>query len=181
MFQKYTDLLKNAIDAINVSEWDSAIELIARTYKEDRQVLICGNGGSASTASHFVVDWNKMTQHYSGKALRGICLADNVGLITAYANDHSYDLIFSEQVKMYGTKGDLLIIVSGSGNSQNVIKAIDTAHTLEMQTLAVVGFSGGKAALRAQHKAHVPSNDMQICEDIHLMFGHMVMKYLCGL
>lgn len=179
MFQTYTNALRNILDKIDVSEWDNAINLIKNAYSEDRLVLTCGNGGSASTASHFVVDWNKMTQHYNGKSLRGLCLADNIGLITAYANDYSYDSIFSEQVKFYGKKGDLLIIVSGSGNSKNVLEAIDIANDIEMQTLALVGFSGGEAAKRARHKAHVPSNDMQICEDIHLMFGHMVMKVLC--
>ena len=180
MFQTYTNTLRNVLAEIDVSEWDNAIKLIKNVYIEDRQVLTCGNGGSASTSSHFIVDWNKMTQHHNGKAIRGICLADNIGLITAYANDYSYDSIFSEQVKFYGKKDDLLIIVSGSGNSKNVVSAINTANALGMQTLALVGFSGGEAANRAQYKAHVPSFDMQICEDIHLMFGHMVMKALCG-
>ena len=181
MFQTYTEKLKKVMSEINISDWDNAINLIKSTYRADRQIFTCGNGGSASTASHFIVDWNKMSQHYNGVALRGHCLADNIGLITAYANDYCYDSVFSEQLKFCGKKDDLLIIISGSGNSQNVLEAINTAHKLQMQTLALVGFSGGKAAQHAQHVAHVPIDDMQICEDLHLMFGHMVMKELCEL
>ena len=136
MYQAYTTNLRNVLGEIDATDWDNAINLIKDAYSEDRKVLTCGNGGSASTSSHFITDWNKMTQHHNGKALKGICLADNIGLITAYANDYSYVSIYSEQVKFYGKKDDLLIIVSGSGNSPNVVAAIDTANSLGMKTLS---------------------------------------------
>lgn len=179
MFDNYAQSLRDTLKKIDSNEWDAAIRLIKATYEADNQILTCGNGGSASTASHYITDWNKMTQHFNGKGIRGICLADNLGIITAYANDYSYNDIFSEQVKIYGKKSDLLIAVSGSGNSKNIIKAIDEANELGLITLAVTGYSGGVAAKRAKYKVHVPVNDMQISEDLHLVFGHMVMKEIC--
>ena len=179
MFRQYSTKLINTIKLVDASEWDAAISKIAEKYNKDKQILICGNGGSASTASHYVTDWNKMTQHYNRRGMRGISLTDNVGIITAYANDYCYEDIFAEQVKNYAVPNDLLITVSGSGNSPNIIKAIDTANRLGVETLAVVGFSGGKAAEKANSKVHVPVDDMQISEDLHLVFGHMVMKALC--
>ena len=180
MFQEYSTKLVKTINAINAREWDDAILKIKETYNTDKQILICGNGGSASTASHYVTDWNKMTQHYNGRGLRGICMSDNLGIITAYANDYSYADIYSEQLKIYANPGDLLIVISGSGNSPNILNAIEEAHRLQLSTLAVVGFSGGTAAQISQLKVHVPVDDMQISEDLHLVFGHMVMRSLCA-
>ena len=181
MFKRYSKELINTIQLVDACEWDAAILKIAEKYENDKQIFVCGNGGSASTASHYITDWNKMTQHFNRRGMRGISLTDNVGLITAYANDYCYEDIFSEQVKNYALPGDLLIVVSGSGNSPNIIKAIDTANDLGIETLAIVGFSGGKAAEKANSKVYVPVDDMQISEDLHLVFGHMVMKHLCNL
>jgi D-sedoheptulose 7-phosphate isomerase len=121
-----------------------------------------------------------MSHLATGKQFKGICLSDNTGLITAYANDLSYDDIYSEQVKNLMKEGDLLIIVSGSGNSENVVRAIDVANDLGCETLAICGYDGGKVKKIARHSLHIKSFDMQLCEDAHFMFGHMVMKRLCG-
>jgi D-sedoheptulose 7-phosphate isomerase len=121
-----------------------------------------------------------MSHLATGKQFKGICLSDNTGLITAYANDLSYDDIYSEQVKNLMKEGDLLIIVSGSGNSENVVRAIDVANDLGCETLAICGYDGGKVKKIAKHSLHIKSFDMQLCEDAHFMFGHMVMKRLCG-
>jgi D-sedoheptulose 7-phosphate isomerase len=181
MYQEYSEKLINTLRLINASEWDNAILKIKETYEADNQILTCGNGGSALTASHFITDWNKMTQQFNGRGLRGICLSDNIGLVTAYANDLNYSEIYSEQVKTYAKEGDLFIVVSGSGNSPNILKSIEAAKDLGLTTVAVVGFSGGEAAKNAHLKVHVPINDMQISEDLHLAFGHMAMKALCNL
>ena len=105
-------------------------------------------------------------------------LCDNVGILTAYSNDMSYEDVFSEQVRAYGKRGDLLVLVSGSGNSANLIKANQMAKKMGIKTLAVVGYDGGKLKNICDNYVHVPSFDMQICEDIHLIFGHIVMKHL---
>ena len=142
------------------------------------KILICGNGGSASTASHYVTDWVKMSLVLREKKLNAICLSDNIGMLTAYANDVNYDDVYSKQVESYGDRGDLLIVVSGSGNSKNILKAVQKAKKLQMRTIAVVGYDGGQVLGNVDEYFHVPSFDMQICEDVHLMFGHMVMKAL---
>jgi D-sedoheptulose 7-phosphate isomerase len=103
-----------------------------------------------------------------------------VGLITAYGNDLSYADVFSGQIDALMDEGDLLVAVSGSGNSLNVIKAIEAAHRVGGKVLGVVGYDGGKMMPMCDQSVWVPSFDMQLCEDVHLMFGHMVMKTLCG-
>ena len=116
----------------------------------------------------------------NGKQLRGVSLADNVGLITAYGNDLSYEDVFAGQVKALMDEGDLLICVSGSGNSPNIIKAVESASSMGCDVLAVVGYDGGRLLSLSDEAFHVPSFDMQLCEDIHLSFGHMVMKIICN-
>jgi D-sedoheptulose 7-phosphate isomerase len=165
---------------LNHDEINFGINLIKEKFLSGKQIFTCGNGGSASTASHYITDWNKMIRLATGKKFKGISLCDNLGLITAYANDFSYAEIFSGQLKGLMESGDLLIAISGSGNSQNVLQAVECAHQIGGETLAVVGYDGGKLKQVAQNSVLVKSFDMQLCEDVHLMFGHMVMKSLCN-
>lgn len=176
----YVEEHSKVLNIIDYKELNKAIKMVEDAFLRDAKILTCGNGGSASTASHYITDWNKMTNLATGKKFRGISLVDNIGLVTAFGNDISYDDIFSGQCQAILDKGDLLIIVSGSGNSKNVIKAIETAKLMGAFSLAIVGYDGGGAKKVADHSFHVPSFDMQVCEDIHLMFCHMVMKTLCG-
>lgn len=165
---------------LDANAFKRGIEMIKAAFERGNKVITCGNGGSASTASHYITDWNKMVNLATGKKFRGVSLCDNVGLITAYGNDLSYAEVFSGQVDALMDEGDLLVAVSGSGNSQNVLKAIESAHRVGGKVLGVVGYDGGKMLPLCDHSVHVPSFDMQLCEDVHLMFGHMVMKTLCG-
>ena len=157
----------------------SAVDLIKKTVDQGGTIFTMGNGGSAHNASHFITDWAKMSSTEKSIQLKGICLNDNIGLVTAYANDISYDEVFAGQLKIYLQKKDLVIVVSGSGNSQNIIQALNYANNNDATTLAFLGFDGGKAIKIAQNHILVPSFDMQICEDIHLKIGHIIMKYLC--
>ena len=116
----------------------------------------------------------------TGKKFRGISLCDNIGLITAYGNDISYDEVFAGQLKAIMDEGDLLVAISGSGNSSNILKAVEYANSIGGNTLAIVGYDGGKLKELSKNAVWVESFDMQLCEDVHLMFGHMVMKTLCG-
>lgn len=177
---EYLAELQSVINRIDTEKWDDAVSLINSCHRSENTVFTCGNGGSALTASHYITDWNKMSLHYNGKALKGMCLNDNMGILTAYANDYSYDDIFSEQLRFFAKPNDLLVVVSGSGNSRNILKVLETAKQLKLRTLAVVGFDGGKAASLADSAVHVPVMDMQLSEDLHLVFGHMVMKKLCS-
>lgn len=157
-----------------------AVDVVAKAFHEDRKIITCGNGGSASTASHFVTDWNKMVNLATGRRFRGISLVDNVGLVTAFANDIAYNEVFAGQLAAIMDPGDLLVAVSGSGNSPNIVRALEVANELGGVTLGILGYDGGLARKHCQYAVVVPSFDMQLCEDVHLQFGHMVMKSLCG-
>lgn len=160
---------------------NTGIELIRSKIEGGKKVITCGNGGSAMSASHFITDWNKMVNLHIRKKFRGFSLCDNLGLITAYGNDTSFDNVFSGQLQAIMDEGDLLIAISGSGNSRNVINAVEYANSIGGDTLALVGYDGGELLRVAKNHVLVNCFDMQVCEDIHLMFGHMVMKALCGL
>lgn len=165
---------------IDREAFQGGIDLITATFEAGRQIITCGNGGSAHTASHVVTDWNKMVALATGRKFRGISLCDNMGLVTAFGNDIGCDEIFSGQLKSLLDEGDLVVAFSGSGNSPNVVKAVEYANQAGARTLAVVGYDGGALKQIATYCVWVPSFDMQLCEDVHLMFGHMVMKTLCA-
>jgi D-sedoheptulose 7-phosphate isomerase len=165
---------------LDATLFQAGIDLIKAKFEAGKKIITCGNGGSAYTASHYITDWNKMANLATGKKFRGISLCDNIGLVTAFGNDISFDEVFAGQLKTIMDEGDLLVAVSGSGNSPNVLKAVEYATSIGADTLAVVGYDGGKLKPMAKCAVWVPSFDMQLCEDVHLMFGHMVMKTLCG-
>lgn len=182
--QKYAEAyfakLQNQLSLVNKDEINSAIELIDKKWKEGKQIITLGNGGSSVTALHFITDWNKSIYMKSGIPFRGRTLVDNIGLLMAYGNDISFADVFSDQLKNIMTPGDLVIAISGSGNSPNVIKAVEWANQNGGITLGLSGYSGGKLKQIAQHSVWVAVNDMQLCEDVHAIFGHIVMQALCG-
>jgi len=176
--QDYFSRLKKALDQVPLEPIEALASALIVAWQRNRQVFIFGNGGSATTASHCSTDWVKMSNLSTGKKYKCYCLNDNVGLVTAYANDISYNEIFSGQLKALMEPNDLVIAISGSGNSKNTIHAMKTASEIGGTTLGIVGFDGGKLKDSCDHIVHIPSFDMQICEDIHLMFCQMVMKHL---
>lgn len=151
-------------------------------WQEGRQVFICGNGGSAANALHLANDF-----HYGigacgpGPQLPGLkveALPANTGIITCLANDTGYENIFAHQLKVKACKGDFLIVLSGSGNSPNVVNALKTAKSKGLISYSITAFSGGKCRLLADHSIHFPINDMQIAEDTQLIIGHLCMQWL---
>lgn len=178
--KKYIEEHNRVLSRLSMPDVESAINVVEDAFERGAKIITCGNGGSASTASHYITDWSKMVNLATNRKFRGFCLADNVGLITAYGNDIAYEDVFSGQCEAVLDEGDLLVAVSGSGNSPNIVKAIEVANSMGAETLGVLGYDGGKAIKVAQSSLLVPSFDMQVCEDIHLMFGHFVMKKLCG-
>jgi D-sedoheptulose 7-phosphate isomerase len=178
--EAYLGAHKKLAGALNYKAILNGIDLINEKFQAGKNIFTCGNGGSASTASHYITDWNKMINLATGKKFRGISLCDNVGIMTAYANDISYDEIFSGQLKSLMDPGDLLIAISGSGNSRNVINAVNYANSEGGDTLGILGYDGGELIKISKQSILVPSFDMQLCEDVHLMIGHMVMKTLCS-
>ena len=172
-FQWHVDLINN----INLLEISKAIEIIENTFSSEKKIITCGNGGSAMTASHYITDWNKSIGNLNKRFL-GFSLVDNVGLITAIANDINYEEIFSTQLHSILEKGDLLILISGSGNSKNLLRAAEYANKNGARTLGIIGYGGGMLKDLCEESIILPSYDMQICEDFHLMFGHLVMRTL---
>jgi D-sedoheptulose 7-phosphate isomerase len=147
-------------------------------------VYIFGNGGSASTASHFANDFNKGLSEHLEQPFRFICLNDNIATVMAIANDISYDAVFEFQLRGKVTENDVVIGLSGSGGSTNVLRAIACARANGALTIGLTGFDGGELARRADISLHVPVMSMQITEDVHMLFDHLMMavfyKALCG-
>jgi D-sedoheptulose 7-phosphate isomerase len=176
----YFSRLQDTIARIDKAAFNAAIDLIRSAWFAGKQIIVFGNGGSALTAQHFVTDWNKSLYLKTGRPFRGVCLAENIGLLSAYANDISYQDIFVEQLKPTLSPDDLVIGISGSGNSENVLRAIRFANDHDGITLGVCGYDGGELRKIARHSICADVNDMQLSEDIHLIFGHITMQTLCG-
>lgn len=175
----YLNQKKFLMEQTNFKEFQKGINMIESFYSKNKKIFTCGNGGSAHTASHYITDWSKTVLLTTGKKFRGISLCDNLGLMTAYGNDISFLNIFSGQIDNLMDEGDLLVVVSCSGNSPNIIKAIEAARKAKGKVLGIVGYDGGKIKSLCDHSVWIKSFDMQLCEDMHLMFGHMVMKKIC--
>jgi D-sedoheptulose 7-phosphate isomerase len=172
--------LSSCLNHLDRPQLDHGVEVIRRTWLAGRQIITLGNGGSAMTALHYITDWNKMIYLATGRPFRGRTLVDNVGLLSAYANDISFADIFVEQLKNVAGEGDLVIAISGSGNSENVIRAVRYANDCGCETLGLCGFTGGRLKEIAKHFIWANVCDMQLCEDTHAIFGHIVMKTLCA-
>jgi D-sedoheptulose 7-phosphate isomerase len=176
----YISRLTAVLAAADTAAMDGGIQLIEQVWRAGGQIITLGNGGSAMTALHYVTDWNKSIFMSSGRSFRGRSLVDNMGLASAYANDCSYQDVFVEQLKNIAQPADLVVAISGSGNSENVIRAVSYANEIGCETLGLCGYSGGRLKEIARHVIWVGVDDMQLCEDVHALFGHMVMQALCG-
>lgn len=174
----YIDNLKLCLENIDRTEIDLFIKLLLQARDDGRSIYIMGNGGSASSASHFCCDFNKGISYNQDKKFKMICLNDNVATMLAYANDISYDDIFVEQLKNFLSKGDIVIGISGSGNSKNIIKAIEYANSNGGVTIGLTGYNGGVLRQIAKYSVNAKINDMQISEDIHMILCHMTYSIL---
>jgi D-sedoheptulose 7-phosphate isomerase len=177
-FADYSSRLIRAIESIKTEEWDSAAKMLHGAWENQTQVFICGNGGSASTASHLMTDWTKGLFALTGQSMYVNSLGDNQSLMTALGNDFSYEDVFRKQVEMWGKKGDLLVLISGSGMSQNILNVAEYANANSMKVISLTGFNGGELRKFTDIMANVPVENMQITEDIHLSFGHFVLEYI---
>ncbi|MGR9138690.1 D-sedoheptulose-7-phosphate isomerase (plasmid) [Rhizobium leguminosarum] len=174
----YITTFNSTLASVEFATIASFVDLIDRAWREDRQIIVCGNGGSALTALHYVTDWNKSLPLATGRRFRGRSLLDNIGLLTAHANDQSYPESFAEQIRNLTDPGDVVLFISGSGNSANVIEGAKAAKALGATVASIVGFDGGKLPAISDHVLHVSRSDMQICEDIHMMVGHIILRAL---
>ena len=174
----YFTRLKNTIDNVSKDEINTLMNLLVDAREEGRQIFIMGNGGSASTASHYTGDFGKGISYNRDKRFKIHCLNDNVPIVLAYANDISYDIAFMEQLKSYMNAGDLVIGISGSGNSKSITNAIEWANENGGITVGLTGYEGGKLKQCARFGVHVAINDMQIVEDLHLILNHCMMQII---
>jgi D-sedoheptulose 7-phosphate isomerase len=173
---QYIDRLKTALDAIDVVIFDRMVRAFLGAYERQARIFIMGNGGSGATASHMACDINKGCCIDLTIKFKVVCLNDNIPTMLALANDLSYDVVFEEQLKNQFTAGDMVLGISGSGNSENVLRAIQYAAANGGQTFGWSGFGGGRLAELVDLALVVDSYDMQQVEDAHLIVAHMVMQ-----
>lgn len=175
----YLAEVKRMLDTLP-DQIEPLVEELYRAYVDERIVFLIGNGGSAANASHFGQDLSKGTVPDLGvtKRLRAISLTDNVSFITALANDEGYDRVFVEQLVALGRPGDVLVAISGSGNSANVLRAVEYANEQGMRTIGITGFAGGKLRRLATVNVNVPCDDIGLVEAIHSVVFHLVMTHL---
>jgi len=177
-FEEYIKKEIEIIQQLDVVAIEKVANLMLDTYHQGKQVFICGNGGSAASASHITGDFIKGASYGLEKRWRFICLNDNITTMMAISNDISYEDIFVEPLKNFANPGDLFIGISGSGNSTNVVKAMEYAQASGLATVALCGFRGGKIREIADVNIYTPIMDMQITEDLHMMALHMIFQYI---
>lgn len=174
----YFDRLVQVLKNLDIGQINKFFEVLRKANNDGKTIYVFGNGGAGATASHMVCDFNKGLSYGKNKRFKFICLNDNIPIMLAYANDVSYEDIFVEQLKNFLTKGDIVIGISGSGNSENVIRAIDYANGVGALTVGLCGYSGGRLKKKAKMFVHIDINDMQIAEDIFMMLTHVAYQVL---
>jgi D-sedoheptulose 7-phosphate isomerase len=174
--QNYISTLHQTIDQLPQELIAKVINILQSARMRGSQVFIMGNGGSASTASHFVCDLAKNTRNAGLPHYRAIGLTDNMAIFSAYANDEGYENVFAKQLANLIQPGDVVIGISASGNSQNVLNAIEEARRESVTTIAFTGYDGGRLGKMVDVNIHVKSNIIEHVEDIHLMLEHMIVK-----
>lgn len=183
--KRYLELEIAALRSLDSEEICAFLAALEQARLDSGAVYIMGNGGSATTASHWAGDFNKGLSMHLERKFRFVCLSDNLSSLMAIANDMDYEAIFVEQLRGRLGSSDLVIGISGSGNSPNILRAIEYANDMGVKTVGLTGYDGGKLRESAALSVHVPVNSMQIAEDIHLVLDHMLMavfyEVLCGI
>lgn len=178
LFSDYSERLNSVLAA---ADW-SGVEELARDMRacwaDGRQLFICGNGGSAGNAIHLANDYLYGIARRTGAGMRVLSLSANPAVMTCLANDVGYEHVFSEQLAVQARPGDLLLALSGSGNSPNIVNALKHAKTIGVKSFAILGYGGGACKALADTAIHFPVDDMQIAEDLQLIVGHMLMQWL---
>jgi len=176
----YLETLANILPRVPREPIEEIVAVLQRARHEGTRVLLIGNGGSAATASHFVNDLLKGATRLGQPRFKVMCLTDNVSTLTAYANDAGYEMTFAEPLTALAEVGDVVIALSGSGNSPNVLRAMDAAKELGLTRIGLTGFTGDKLRAKCEGCVVVPSDSMQIIEDAHLAILHSIFREMCG-
>ena len=170
----YLARLADTVEKIDKDSIRKVIDVLLETREKGGRIFIFGNGGSAATASHYVCDFNKGVSIDLDKKFDFVCLSDNTATMMAIANDIGYDYVFSKQLEGRLRKGDVIIAISGSGNSKNVIKAVEYAKKNGNKIISLTGYNGGRLLQLADYSIHADINDMQIAEDVHMIMCHLM-------
>lgn len=173
------DYLKHEVETIqhlDIDQINAALNLLLETFENGNTVYVFGNGGSSSTASHFQNDFNKGVSEHTEKKFNLLCLNDNVATVMAVANDIGFEEVFRFQLQGHIRPGDVVMAISGSGNSKNVINAVEYAKQQGNKIIGLTGFGGGKLKELSDVSLHVPINSMQVTEDVHMIFDHLMMS-----
>lgn len=174
--KSYIDLVKSTLDQLDKNSIQAAADAFLNTYTKGGNIYVFGNGGSGATASHVAGDFIKGASYGLEKRFRMICLNDNVASMMAIANDIGYEDIFVEPLKNFIEPIDLAVGISGSGNSENVVRALELAKSKGATTLALSGFNGGQIKSIADVSVHAPVDDMEVCEDVHMVIFNIIKK-----
>ncbi len=178
-FLDYSKRLHAALELVEFNKVEYLAEELYDLWRSKRTFFLCGNGGSAGNAIHLANDFNYGISKKDGIGMRVDALPANSSVVTCLANDIGYDKIFSQQLSVKANKDDILLVLSGSGNSPNVVNALNIGNEIGMKTFAILGYDGGKCKSLAQVPIHIPVNDMQISEDLQVIIGHMIMQWIC--
>lgn len=171
---QYLNGLKSIIEGFPVNELETVLAVIEKARENENTIFICGNGGSWATASHMVCDFIKNTRDQTKNRMRVIGLGDNIPTLTAYANDEGYNCVFAEPLISLINPEDVLIAISGSGNSPNILKAVEAANRLGGITIGLTGFQGGMLKSLVDHCLVIPSESMEMIEDFHMIVDHLL-------
>lgn len=179
-FDGYQAGLKRALDSVDRAQLAKAYALMQSAARDGRTIFVAGNGGSAAISDHLCCDWMKGTGHAAHKHLKVVSLVSNTALVTALANDFGYERVFSKQVEMLAEKGDVLVLISSSGKSPNILGALDVAEQRGVSTIGMSGFEGGPLRQRANVALHVAFANYGIVEDAHQILMHNLAQFLAA-
>jgi D-sedoheptulose 7-phosphate isomerase len=174
VLEDHVTAVREVLLQVDLTAVEQVVDIILNAYRRGQHVYVLGNGGSASTATHFACDLSKATIVEGRARLRVTSLTDNIALLTAWANDTSYENVFAEQLSNLVNPGDVVVAISASGNSPNVLAAVATARSLGAKTVAIVGFTGGRLKPAVDTAVYVPSDSYGVVEDCHLVLEHAI-------
>lgn len=179
-FADYRLRLNNLLDKVDINKLEKVVEIMVSTFKNGKTVYVCGNGGSAATASHIQADFSFFVRYYTKFRPKVKALTDNVAMITAVGNDTTFNDIFVEQLRGHFEEGDAIICISASGNSENVIRAAQYANEHKGKSIGFIGFTGGKLKEVCTVSLYTenPKGDYGPIEDLHMIYDHLIVNYL---
>jgi len=177
-YQNYINSLKQSLDKVDMKKLSLIVDLLVTTFRKKKQIFVCGNGGSAAISNHYICDYLKLLRFNTNFKPKILSLVDNVETLTAISNDHDYSEVFKYQAESLADKGDIFIIISSSGNSENVVKLAKWANINKCKVISFTGFNGGRLKKLSNININVEENNYGRVEDSHHILMHLIMHYI---